>query len=55
MSDKSLVYLGAGIGGTVGGLAPALFGAGAFSAWGVIGSFVGGALGIWIAWRYLHS
>ena len=55
MSEKAQIYLAATVGGTVGGLVPTVFGVSAFSAWNIIGSFIGGALGIWLAWRYLHG
>lgn len=48
MSQKTLVWLGVAIGSTVGGLVPSIFGAGWLSAWGMIGSAVGGLAGIWL-------
>ena len=40
------MYLGAGLGGVIGGFVPSLFGAGALSMWGILGSLIGGILGI---------
>jgi len=37
------------VGSTIGGIVPSIFGAGMFSGWGIIGSAVGGILGIWVA------
>jgi hypothetical protein len=51
MSNRSLYLLGAGIGGTVGGLLPGLWGASDFSGWGIILSTVGGLLGVWLAYK----
>jgi hypothetical protein len=52
MSRKSLVMLGMIIGSSVGGYAPALFGADPLaSMWGVVGTGVGGFLGIWLAYK----
>lgn len=46
--NKSMVYLGAGVGGLIGGYLPVLFGAGGLSGWSIIGSLVGGVAGIWL-------
>jgi hypothetical protein len=51
MSQRSLYFLGAGIGGTIGGLLPGLWGAGDLSLWSIILSTVGGLLGIWAAYK----
>jgi hypothetical protein len=48
---KGMVYLGATIGGLVGGYLPVLFGASGFSGWSIIGSLVGGLLGIWAVYK----
>jgi hypothetical protein len=55
MSTKSLLYLGAAIGGTIGGFIPALWGAGTFSAWGVLFEGIGGLLGIWLMWKFTNA
>ncbi len=55
MSSKAIVMLGASIGSTVGGLVPALWGAGAFSGWGVVLAFVGGFVGIWAGWKVANG
>lgn len=53
MSPKSLVWLGVGVGGTIGGLVPMLWGAGAFSFWGVLFSGLGGFAGLYLSYKYL--
>jgi hypothetical protein len=55
MSNRSLYYLGAGVGGTIGGFLPGLWGASDFSGWGILLSTVGGLLGIWLAYKYVSS
>lgn len=47
MSRKSLLYLGATVGSTIGGFIPSLMGVDWLSAWGILGSGVGGILGVW--------
>lgn len=55
MSSKVLLYIGAGIGGTIGGFIPLLWGAGYLSVWGVIFEGIGGLVGIWGAWKLINS
>lgn len=55
MSKKAMVMLGASIGSTVGGLIPTLWGAGAFSGWGLILATVGGFVGIWAGWKIANG
>jgi hypothetical protein len=55
MSSKSLVYLGAGVGGFFGSLIPLLWGAGFLSLWGVIFEAIGGLAGIYITWRLING
>lgn len=55
MSNKSLYYLAGGIGATVGGLLPGLWGASDFSGWGILLSTVGGVLGIWGAHKLVNG
>lgn len=50
-SSKKLMMMGLLIGSLVGGYIPCLFGAGFLSMWGIVGSMVGGVLGIWIAYK----
>jgi hypothetical protein len=40
------------VGSTVGGYLPVVFGQDMLSASALIGTFVGGALGIWLAYRF---
>lgn len=53
MTPKALYFLGAGVGGTIGGFIPDLWHAGAFSPWGILLSTIGGIAGIWFVYRYL--
>lgn len=46
--------IGFTIGSTLGGYIPTFFGAGFLSLWSVIGSFIGGVLGIWISYKLFH-
>lgn len=52
MSRRSLYFLGATIGGTVGGLLPGLWGASDFSGWAILLSMLGGFAGLWAAYKY---
>jgi hypothetical protein len=52
MSNRSLYFLGAGIGGTVGGFLPGLWGVSDFSGQGILLSTIGGLVGIWAAHRF---
>ena len=47
MSTKTLIWIGAFVGGAVGGFIPALWGDGSFSMSGIIFSTIGGIAGIW--------
>lgn len=47
-----IVMIGMVVGSTIGGYVPSLFGAGFLSLWGIVGSAIGGILGIWIAYKY---
>lgn len=51
MPTKGLIMLGMTAGSIAGGYFPMIFGAGAFSYWSILGSAVGGVLGIWIMWK----
>lgn len=52
MSRKTLVWIGMGIGSTVGSLIPALWGASALlSVSSILLSAVGGIAGIWLGWK----
>lgn len=46
-----MVWLGVFVGSTVGGFVPILFGASVFSLWTVVGSGIGGIIGIWAGLR----
>ena len=54
MNTRALYYLGAGIGGTVASLIPALWGGSLFGGWSIILSGVGGLVGIWAAYKLIH-
>ena len=49
MSRKTLIWIFLGVGSTIGGYIPALWGDGIFSMWSVVLSAAGGLLGIWAA------
>jgi hypothetical protein len=52
MSRKTLIWIGLGIGSTVGSVIPALWGSSAiFSMSSIILSAVGGIIGIWAGWK----
>ena len=51
MSSKTVIYIFLTIGSIAGGWVPTLWGAGALSLQGLVGSIVGGALGIWIGFK----
>lgn len=47
--NKTMMYLFITIGGAIGGYLPVLFGASGIGVWSILGSTVGGLLGIWAA------
>ncbi len=49
--NKTVLYLFISIGGAVGGYVPVLLGADAFSPWAILGSTIGGIVGIFAAKR----
>jgi hypothetical protein len=51
---KTAVYIGATVGGLIGGYVPTLWGAGFLSGWSILTSAIGGLLGIWVAWRVIN-
>jgi hypothetical protein len=55
MNDKKLVWLGAIIGSTLGGLIPGLWHASMVSPWGLVFSALGGFAGIWAGWKIAHG
>lgn len=52
MPSKALIMVGLTIGSTAGGYVPVLFGASFLSAWSIVGSALGGLLGIYLAYRF---
>ena len=46
--SKSVVWIGVFVGSALGGYAPSLFGAETFSMWGLLGSTVGGIVGVFV-------
>ena len=51
--DKKSYYIGASVGGAIGGYLPMIFDhEGGFSVWSIIGSFVGGLAGIYVLYRF---
>ncbi len=55
MSDKKSYVLAATIGSVAGGYAPTLFHLSSFSPWTLLTGLVGGIVGIWLVYRYLHG
>ena len=55
MSDKLLITIGAGVGSTIGGFVPTLWGAGLLSGWSVVLTAVGGFIGIYLAYKYTRA
>lgn len=51
MNSNSLIWIGAGIGSTVGGFLPSLWGAGMLSFSSIILSTIGGLGGIWLGYK----
>lgn len=51
MSPKSFIWVGMTVGGFIGGYVPSLWGADAFSMSGLLGTTIGGLLGIWLGFR----
>ena len=49
--NKKVIYLGATIGGAIGGYLPTLFGDSGFSGWAILGSTAGGVIGIIVAYK----
>lgn len=54
MGSKGLIYLFMFVFGWLGSYIPTLWGADAFGLASVVGSFLGGALGIWLGFK-LHK
>lgn len=52
MPSKSLVILIMSVGSVLGGYLPTLIGVSPFSFWSLIGSFIGGVLGIYFAFKF---
>lgn len=51
MPSKSLVMLGMVAGSTIGGYIPTMLGADFLSLWGILGSILGGLLGIYLTYK----
>ncbi len=52
--NKRTIILGMIWGGIIGGYIPIALGAGTFSLYSILGSFLGGVLGIWLSFKYLN-
>ena len=46
-----MIWIGAAVGSTLGGLLPALWHASMFSISGLVVSTIGGLIGIWAGWK----
>jgi hypothetical protein len=55
MNTKPLIWIGMGIGSTLGGFVPRLWGASFLSLAGLVCSGIGGLFGIWVAYKAAHS
>lgn len=53
--DRKFIWLGMFVGSTIGGFVPALWNAGITSFSGLLGSAIGGILGIYIAFRWTRG
>jgi len=51
MREKKLIWIGAAMGSTLGGLLPGMWHASMFSMWGLLFSTIGGLVGIWAGWK----
>jgi len=51
VSDRRMIWIGAAVGSTLGGLLPALWHASMFSISGLVVSTIGGLIGIWAGWK----
>ena len=51
MTDKQRVYLGMFLGSLIGGYLPVIFGVDAFSLWSIVGSIIGGLIGIYVFYK----
>ncbi|MES2216277.1 MAG: hypothetical protein V4481_03195 [Patescibacteria group bacterium] len=51
MNAKHLIWLGAIVGGYVGGFIPVLWGAGGLTFSSIIGNTIGGLVGIWAGFK----
>jgi hypothetical protein len=54
MSNRSLYFLGAGVGGTIGGFVPGLWHGSMFGGWAILLSTVGGLAGIWAMYKFIN-
>jgi hypothetical protein len=52
--NKKIIMLGMIFGSLIGGYILNIFGAGMFSLASVFGSSIGGILGIWLTFKFLH-
>ena len=53
--DKKIVMLAMLVGSTIGGYAPTIFGASAFSLSSIFCGAIGGILGIWLSFKFLNG
>jgi hypothetical protein len=55
VSQKTVVWIGATVGSTIGGFVPMLWHAPLISMSGMVASTVGGVLGIWAGWKIRNN
>ena len=54
MNTKSVIWIAVFIGSAVGGWIPTVFGGSSFGFGSIIGSTVGGLIGIWVGFKATH-
>ncbi len=53
--NKGIISFVAGVGGSIGGYIPVLFGASVFGGWSILGALIGGVVGIWVGFKMANN